>query len=198
MKMEQNFENNAKASEPGEFEGLKNHFRKQKKKYIVGGLLVVGFVAGFYLGNRGNNKRHYQRLLKDGVKDAVQEGMRDLVSENMQDIVREGMYDTVDVIVGRSVKQNVKDAVKKGMEETSGAVISSIKDSVKDNVKNAVKKGIEGSAVTIVNTVANDAAKTFEDLGKTKKVFDYVSDNLDLMQLRTDAAGNIYKIKVTV
>lgn len=175
--MESNVNGNEKV-EPSDFEKTKSHFVKHKKKYIFGGIAAVSFIVGFSLGNRGNSKRHYSKLLKDGVKDAVKEGMKDVVHEGMKDVVEDGMRRVVTYAVNNAFEDAVTDIV----------------DEVGDTVKDTVKKTIKESAVTILREVE---VKSDEDKNTDafKKILDLIKEEKKDLKFHYDSDGNVYSTK---
>lgn len=180
--MEPNVNENEKVKdEPSDFEKAKKHWAKHKKKYIVGGIVALSFYLGFNFGNRGNSRRHYTRLLKDGVSDAVREGMRDVVHTGMRDVVEDGMRNVVEDVVTDVVEDVITDDVVNNIRKT---------------VSNTVKTAIKESAVTIIKEVKEEPKslkpKHIEEL---QKILNNLTEDRTGLEIRYDSEGNMYIVK---
>jgi hypothetical protein len=166
-----------KEAEPSSFEKAKKHLTKHKGKYIVGGFIALSFGLGFHFGNKGNSRRHYSRLLKDGVSDAVREGIKDIVDSGMRDVVKDGMKSVVTEVI-TDVVPNV------------------VRYNVSNSVDNAVRRAIKESAVTIVKEVAKVEPKplTNKDVDGIQAIMDNLVDKHSGIKVMYDAAGNVYTV----
>lgn len=181
--METNVNENEKV-EPSSLEKAKTHWAKHKKKYITCGLIALAFGFGYHFGNRGNSKRHYTKLLKDGVSDAVREGMRDVTREGMRDVVKSGMRDVVEDVI-----TDVVDDV----------VVEDIVGTIRKTVSGTVKSAIKESAVTIIKEVkevkeeqSSIKPKHIEEL---QKILNNLTEDRTGLEIRYDSEGNVYIVK---
>lgn len=183
--METNIEETEK-TQPTAFESFKKHINKHKYKYLFGAGLALAAGVGYHIGNRGNSKHHYSRLLKDGVQAAVEDGMKNVVESGMKSIVKDGMRDVVEDVIDDAVINDIRRTVNDTVKKTTG-----------ETVRNVIKE----SAITIIKEVE----KTVEpkqlvdsESDDMKKVIEYITKEMNGVKIRVDENGNLYKVKHTV